>query len=102
METTVWIGRGFNPDEGTLRLDQGALTLTIDGNVTFEGPVPQLDVRWPWYSFGAQFWATGNGRRYFVSFLHTGNSTSSWWRGMKTGWSWHRAIKSASAHGMLR
>ena len=96
METTVWIGRGFSPDEGTLRLDRSALTLTIGGKVAFDGPIPQLHLRWPWYSFRAQFWATGPDRRYFVSFLHTGNSLSSWWQGMTTGWRWRRAIRTAA------
>lgn len=93
MTTQVWTGRGFSPQEGTLALADGRLRFELDGAVVFDQPVPQLAITWPWYGFGCQFWAHAEGRRYFISFLHTNNTIGSWCRGMQRGRTWNRAIK---------
>ncbi len=97
METAVWIGQGIGPKQGVLRLTTAQLTLSLDGVVAFDAPVSELKMKWPWYGMGCQFWAHSLGKKYFVSFLQTGNSTSSWWQGIKRGRLWNRAIKAAAS-----
>ena len=88
----VWVGRGFSPQQGVLRLVKGRLTLLLDGGVAFDSPVAGLQLKWPWYGGRAQFWAHAGEKKYYVSFLHTGNSMVSWWKGMQKGRFWNRAI----------
>ena len=92
QEAMVWTGRGFNPKPGTLILDAGRLRFELDGQVVFDAPLNQLGISWPWYGFGCQFWAHTDGRKYFISFLHTGNTLFSWWEGVRLGRTWRRAM----------
>src|SRR5690242_12408864 len=93
METPVWTGRGFSPREGTLRLADGRLRFTLDGQIVFDAPIGELAIRWPWYGFGCQFWASVGTERHFISFLHTSNTLGSWARGVQHGRTWRRAIE---------
>jgi len=93
METTVWVGRGFSPRKGLLRLTGDRLHLELERTVAFDSPLAQLAISWPWYGFGCQFWAHAENAKYFVSFLHTGNTIVTWARGVRTGRKWHRALK---------
>ena len=92
MTTTVWTGRGVSPREGTLTLNAGRLRFELDGKVAFDLPVNHLSISWPWYGFGCQFWARTGDRKDFISFLHTGNTLSSWWTGVQLGHRWKRAM----------
>jgi hypothetical protein len=95
METPVWMGRGFSPQEGTLALRDGRLRFELDERVVFDAPIPELRVTWPWYGFGCQMWAHANGEKYFLSFLHTNNTIGTWWTGVLRGRAWKRAIGAA-------
>lgn len=97
METFVWIGRGFKSEEGLLRLEGNRISLTINKHLAFDASIEELRLVWPWYGAGAQFWAHGPTQKYYVSFLHTGNTSSSWWQGIKQGRYWNRAIKAAAS-----
>jgi len=94
-QTTVYIGMGVAVDKGTLRLEKGRLRLDLQGNVAFDAPAAELQLRWPWYGFGCQFFAHTPQKKYFVSFLHPGNTLSTWWEGIQTGRKWHRLIQAA-------
>jgi hypothetical protein len=95
--TDVWIGRGFNPQQGRLQLAGDRLKLEIDDRVVFDARIAELGLTWPWYGAGRQFWAHNGADKYFISFLHTNNTLFSWWRGMQRGRYWNRAIKAAAA-----
>lgn len=97
METDVWIGQGFSPNQGVLRLAAGQLSLTLDGTIAFDTPIAELQMKWPWYGADCQFWAHSLGNKYFVSFQHTHNTSYSWCQGIKRGRLWNRAIKAAAA-----
>jgi hypothetical protein len=92
QEIGVYIGMGFNVEKGTLCLEQGRLRLELQGKVAFDAPVAKLRLRWPWYGFGCQFIARVPEREYFVSFLHPGNTLSTWWTGIQHGRKWRRLI----------
>jgi len=96
LTTTVWTGRGFGPQEGTLRLADGRLRFELDDQVVFDANIAELKLTWPWYGFGCQFWAHTVDKKYFISFLHTGNTLGSWWSGIVHGRSWKRAIRAAA------
>ena len=93
FETPAWMGRGFYVQKGTLSFTDGRLRFESDGAVVFDATVSELDLRWPLYGFGCQFWAHAHGKKYFVSALHPGNSVATWWEGIRRGRMWRRALK---------
>jgi hypothetical protein len=95
FETPAWMGRGFYPRKGTLSFAAMRLRFEADGAIVFDALVSELDLRWPWYGFGCQFWAHANGEKYFVSALHPINTLITWWSGIKRGRMWRRALRAA-------
>ncbi len=95
MESIAFTGRGFNPKTGTLSLDGNRLRYVVDDRVLFDAPLAELRLTWPWYGFGCQFWAHTPSEKYFVSLMGTGNTSASWWAGVRRGREWKRAIDAA-------
>jgi len=98
LEETVWMGKGFSPRPGTLRLNGDRLSFETEGARAFDAQLTELAISWPWYGFGCQFKAHVGGREYFISFLHTQNTLGSWAKGIRRGRRWHRAMKGILNH----
>src|SRR5260370_11287708 len=96
FEAPAWMGRGFHTELGVLTLNQGRLRFVVEDRVVFDAPVPELNLTWPWYGFGCQFWAHAQGQKYFVSALHPNNTIITWWKGIRRGRGWKRAIDALS------
>jgi hypothetical protein len=95
IESIAWTGRGFNPKAGTLTLLGTRLRYVVADQVLFDAPLPELQLTWPWYGFGCQFWAHTPSEKYFVSLMPTGNTLATWWEGIQRGRRWKRAITAA-------
>ncbi len=95
MTATAWCGKWFFPQRGTLSLEGDRIGYRIGDRPEFDVTLAELEgLTWHWYSFGAAFEATVHGKRYFLSFLGPGNTSSSWWQGMRTGWQWRARMRS--------
>lgn len=95
MIEQVWTGRGRHPRPGTLTLTDSQLRFVLADAVAFDAPLASLNLSWPWYGFGCQFWAHTGAEAFFISFVGTGNTLATWWLGVQTGREWNRAMRAA-------
>ncbi len=99
----VWCGRGFRPKRGSLILRSGRLVYSSEEAVVFDVPLPEIErLHWPWYSFSTAFDVAVHGKRYYLSFLGTGNTSRTWMRGVLAGRRWRQLLTEALATGDSR
>jgi hypothetical protein len=89
MESSISCGKGFSSKRGVLVLANDRLGLSLGGEEAFDVHARDIEwLVWHWYSFDGAFEAKVHGKKYSVSFVPTGATLGSWFRGMKTGRAW--------------